>query len=76
MAEVSGGLIGYGLSYLIIGGRGIPTVEEALKHEYPDWETVGMDYKRCYACIPRFKHPKGTCYVAGHFADTLQYYSF
>ncbi|CAD6248054.1 unnamed protein product [Miscanthus lutarioriparius] len=58
------------------GGRGIPTVEEALKHEYPDWETVGMDYKRCYACIPRFKHPKGTCYVAGHFADTLQYYSF
>lgn len=58
------------------GGRGIPTAEEALKHEYPDWETVGMDYDHCYACIPRFKHPKGTCYNGGHFADTLQYYSF
>jgi hypothetical protein len=35
---------------------------------------VGMDYEHCYTCIPRFKHPKGTCYVGGHFADTLQYY--
>jgi hypothetical protein len=67
---------GYGLSYLIIGGRSIRTIEEALKHVYPDWETVGMDYDHCYACIPRFKHPKGACYTAGHFADTRQYYGF
>lgn len=57
---VSGGLIGYGLSYLIIGGKGIPTVEEALKYECSDWETVGMNYEHYYACVPRVKHPKGT----------------
>lgn len=69
-------LIGYWLSYLITGGRSIRTIEEALKHVYPDWETVGMDYEHCYACLPRFKHPKGSCYVAGNFADTRQYCGF
>ncbi|RLN08767.1 hypothetical protein C2845_PM11G14740 [Panicum miliaceum] len=58
------------------GGRSIPTVEEALKHVYPHWEKVGMDYEHCYACLPRFKHPRGNSYVAGHFADTRQYYGF
>ncbi|CAL4889880.1 unnamed protein product [Urochloa decumbens] len=58
------------------GGRSIRTIEEALKHVYPDWKTVGVDYEHCYACLPRLKHPKGTCYVAGHFADTRNYYGF
>jgi len=43
---------------------------------YPDWEKVEMDYDHCYACLPRFKHPRGSSYVAGHFADTRQYYGF
>ncbi|CAN6247138.1 unnamed protein product [Urochloa humidicola] len=43
------------------GGRSIRTIEEALKHVYPDWRTVAMDYEHCYACLPRLKHPRGAC---------------
>ncbi|KAL6843353.1 hypothetical protein ACP4OV_027066 [Aristida adscensionis] len=58
------------------GGKGFRTIEEALNFEYPDVNTVGYDPEYCYACTSRTKHPKGTRYVAGHFADVRQYYGF
>ncbi|KAL6602768.1 hypothetical protein ACP70R_043129 [Stipagrostis hirtigluma subsp. patula] len=59
-----------------VGGKGIRTIEEAVNHVYPDWDTVGMDQEHCYACRAIFKHPKGTSYLGGHFADVRQYYAF
>ncbi|CAN6247139.1 unnamed protein product [Urochloa humidicola] len=55
------------------GGKSIRTIEEALKFEFPAWGTAGMDQEHCYACPSRAKHPKGTAYVAGHYADSRQY---
>lgn len=51
-------------------------MEEALKYDFPDLSKVGYDAENCYACTARVKHPKGTLYVGGHFADVRQYYGF
>ncbi|KAL6629853.1 hypothetical protein ACP70R_029618 [Stipagrostis hirtigluma subsp. patula] len=58
------------------GGKGIRTIEEAPEDEPPEFGTVGYDTAHCYACTSKLKHPKGTCYVAGHFAEVRQYYQF
>ncbi|CAL4889909.1 unnamed protein product [Urochloa decumbens] len=58
------------------GGKSIRTIEEALEFEFPIWGTAGMDQEHCYACPSRVKHPKGTAYVAGHYADSRQYCMF
>ncbi|PUZ74125.1 hypothetical protein GQ55_1G040600 [Panicum hallii var. hallii] len=56
------------------GGKRLQTVEEAMKYKFPTWGTAGMDEECCYGCYPAMKHPKGTCYVAGHVADPRQYF--
>ncbi|WVZ77832.1 hypothetical protein U9M48_025649 [Paspalum notatum var. saurae] len=56
------------------GGKSLRTIEDMRKATFPIWGTAGVDREHCYGCPSEMRHPAGTCYVAGHVADSRHYF--